>query len=88
MRTTHFTVGRFFYSNHYDNLQLSAQKKQSGELSILLQVGLPTQLLMYMDIYAYHLQHPELSQWKISLIFDCGKSTIQRALVLMNQPLT
>ena len=42
-------------------------KKQSGELSILFQVGLPTNILTQMDIYAFHLQHPTLSQLRIVL---------------------
>ena len=60
-------------------------KKESGELSLLLQVGLPTQLLMYMDIYAYHLQHPELSQFQVALDLRTHKYIVWLAYRAMNQ---
>ena len=71
----------------YDNLQLSAQKKESGELSILLQIGLPIQVLTQMDIYASHLVHPNLSQWKVALHFNVDKKTIWNAYRFMSQPI-
>ena len=78
------------FNNHfYDSLQLSAQKKESGELSILFNyLELPLKYAQWMDIYAYHLEHPNLSQFQLALEMDCGKSTIQRALSAMEQPLT
>jgi len=32
-------------------------KKQSGELSILFELGLPVHLVTYMEICAFHLAH-------------------------------
>jgi len=58
-------------------------KKESGELSILLELGLPVQLLTYMEICAYHLAHPEFSQWKVSLQFNTSKKTVWRAYHLL-----
>ena len=60
-------------------------KKESGELSILLELGLPVQLLTYMEICAYHLAHPELSQWKVSLDFRVSKFYIWKAYQLLNE---
>ncbi len=39
-----------------------------------------------MTIYAYHLNHPNLSQWQVSLFFDVSKSTVNRAYQFMSQP--
>ena len=63
-------------------------KKQSGELSILFQVGLPTNILTQMDIYAFHLQHPTLSQWKVALHFGTHKYIVWIAYRTMSQPVT
>ena len=72
-------------SNNNEHVQLSAQKKESGELSILHRLGLPVQITLQMDIYAYHLEHPDLSQWQVSLIFNVSKSTVNRAYQFMSQ---
>lgn len=73
-------------SNNNEHVQLSAQKKESGELSILHRLGLPVQITLQMTIYAYHLNHPNLSQWQVSLFFDVSKSTVNRAYQFMSQP--
>ena len=70
---------------HHDSLHLSAQKKESGELSILLQIGLPVNILAQMDIYAYHLTHPNLSQFQMALHFNVDKKTIWNAYHFLNQ---
>ena len=59
-------------------------KKESGELSILLQCGVPTQVLGQMDIYAYHLEHPKESHLKLSHRFRTSQATIQRAIASMS----
>ena len=74
-----------FYN--YDNLSLPAQKKESGELSILLQIGLPVQVLTQMDIYAYHLKYPNLSQFQVAIHFNVDKKTIWNAYQFLNQTL-
>lgn len=60
-------------------------KKESGELSILLQIGLPVNILTQMEIYACHLAHPDLSQWKMALHFNVSKKTIWNAYRAMSQ---
>ena len=77
-----------FIKNQYDSLHLSAQKKESGELSILLQIGLPVNILKQMDIYAYHLEHPNLSQFQVALHMRVQKFTVWLAYRAMNEPLT
>ena len=62
-------------------------KKESGELSILFELGLPVHLVSYMEICAYHLAHPALSQLELSNNLNVGHSTIQRALAFMQQEL-
>lgn len=54
------------------------KKKESGELSILLQIGLPVHLINWMDYYAYSLHHPEASCVEISYRFHVTKSTIAK----------
>ena len=70
---------------HYDSLQLSAQKKESGELSILLKIGLPVNLISWMEIYEYHVKHPKLSQFQVALHFNTSKFKVYRAYLFMNQ---
>ena len=90
----HYEVSRFFvitkhsFIKHYDSLHLPAQKKESGELSILLKVGLPVNICMQMDIYAFHLAHPNLSQFQVALHMGVHKYTVWLAYRAMNQPLT
>ena len=62
-------------------------KKESGELSILFELGLPVHLSNWLEYYAYHLAHPELSQLELSIDLNVGHSTIQRALAFMTQEL-
>ena len=59
-------------------------KKQSGELSILLKIGVPAQVLQQMDIYAYHLLHPDLSQVKLAVDLNTSQATVQRAIASMS----
>ena len=72
--------------NHYDQVSISAQKKQEGELSILFnEFELPLKYAQWMDIYAYHLEHPGLNYIQLSNDKKCGTATISRALSFMNQ---
>ena len=36
-----------------------------------------------MDIYAYHLEHPQESQWRVSLAFGVSKGTVWNAYRFM-----
>ena len=75
---------RCTYMNKYQYL---LSKKESGELSILFELGLPVHLSNWLEYYAYHLAHPELSQLELSIDLNVGHSTIQRALAFMTQEL-
>ena len=70
--------------HHYEQVFVSAQKKETGELSILFELGLPVHLVSYMGICAYHLAHPELSQWQVALHFNTHKYTVWRAYKLLD----
>lgn len=58
-------------------------KKESGELSILLQLGLPLYLTFWMEICEFHINHPELSQFQVALHFNTSKKTVWRAYHLL-----
>ena len=38
-----------------------------------------------MDIYSYHLEHPEESQWHVSLAFGVSKGTVWNAYRFMEK---
>ncbi len=75
---------RCTYMNKYQYL---LSKKESGELSILFELGLPVHLSGWMEYYAFHLAHPEKSNVEISYYFTATKSTIQRAIAFMDSPI-
>ena len=78
----------FLSINHQnDQVSISAQKKENGELSILFELGLPVHLSGWMEYYAYHLAHPKMSNVEISYRFVATKSTIQRAIAFMGSPI-
>ena len=73
------------YQTVYDFL---CDKKQSGELTIWFSIGLlPTHLTQWLDIYAYHCAHPELSQLKVAVKLRASRKTIWRAYRFMSQSL-
>ena len=63
--------------------QYLLSKKESGELSILLQIGLPVHLVSYMQICEYHLAHPNESQFEVALFFDTSKRKVWNAYRLL-----
>ena len=67
--------------------QFLLNKKESGELSILLQIGLPTHLVSWMEYYDYWQKHPDESRVEISHHFHVTKSTIDRAIHWMHRQL-
>jgi hypothetical protein len=72
--------------NQYDQVSIFAQKKQEGELSILFnEFELPLKYAQWMDIYAYHLEHPKKSQWQVSLAFRVSKGTVWNAYRFMEK---
>ena len=72
---------RCIYMTKYEYL---LSKKESGELSILFELGLPVHLVSYMEICAYHLSNPELSQWQVALHFNTHKYIVWRAYKLLD----
>lgn len=58
-----------------------------GLLKPMCHVGLlPSHLMKWMDIYAFSLEHPDMSYVEVSNNFNgATKSTIGRALSFMNQ---
>ena len=68
----------------YDQVSISAQKKEEGELSILFNhFELPLKYALWMEIYEYHLAHPGLNYIQLSNDMKCGTTTICRALSFM-----
>ena len=66
--------------------QYLLSKKESGELSILFNhFELPLKYQQWMDIYAYHLEHPKKSQWQVSLAFRVSKGTVWNAYRFMEK---
>jgi hypothetical protein len=61
------------------------EEKEAGRLSKWLQLGAPSQLPKWMEIYQYYVLHPTLSQLELSHDLHVGHSTVQRALSYMNQ---
>ena len=50
---------------------------------MLFKLGLPVHLVSYMEICAYHLEHPKLSQWQVALHFNTSKKKVWNALRLL-----
>ena len=76
---------RHTYVNKYQYL---LAKKESGELSILLQLGLPLYLTFWMEICEFHINHPEFSQFQVALHFNTSKKTVWRAYHLLDELFT
>ena len=69
--------------------QYLLELQQAGTLKILIkEFGFPTHFLNWMEIYQYHLEHPKLSQWQLSLKYDVSKKTVWMIYRFMNQELT
>lgn len=61
------------------------EKQASGEIKVLFALGLSTSIPMYMQIYEYHLTHPQESQFEVSLAMDVCKATVHNAYFFMSQ---
>ena len=72
--------------HHYDEVSVSAQKKENGELSMLFNdFELPLKYQQWMEIYEYHLENPKKSQWQVSLAFCVSKGTVWNAYRFMEK---
>ena len=70
-------------------MTIPPEKKEEGELSILFNhFELPLKYQQWMDIYAYHLEHPKKSQWQVSLAFRVSKGTVWNAYRFMEGEIT
>lgn len=45
----------------------------------------PLKYAQWMEIYAYHLEHPKKSQWQVSLAFRVSKGTVWNAYRFMEK---
>ncbi|MBR5678859.1 MAG: hypothetical protein IKX20_12140 [Paludibacteraceae bacterium] len=72
--------------NKYEHL---LELQASGELKILIkEYSFPPHFLSWMDIYAYHLEHPKLSQFQVALKFNTSKHKVWRVYLFMNEQIT
>ena len=63
-------------------------KNENGELNMLQrEFGLAPHLSGWMEYYAFHLAHPEMSHLELANNLNVGHSTVQRALAFMQQEL-
>ena len=61
--------------------------QESGELSTLFRnYELPLKYMQWMEIYAFHLAHPDLSQWQVAINMHTNKIAVWRAYMFMSQP--
>jgi len=67
------------------NYEYLLDKQQTGELTRLFSLGLPTKYVRFMQIYAYHQAHPEASQMEVSLAFTTCKSVVCEAYQVMER---
>ena len=68
--------------------QFLLEQKESGLLKKWLQIGAPSQIPTWMEIFAYHLAHSKLSQWQVAFKFDVSKKTVWTVYRFMNQEFT
>ena len=60
-------------------------KESTGENLILRQMGMiPTQVTLWMEIYAFHLENPRLSQFEVALRMRTNKIAVWRAYRFMS----
>ena len=65
------------------------EKRESGEIKVLFQhLGVSPRYLKFMEIYAFHLEHPKLSMFEVSRKMNVQKSYVWLAYQLMNQEVT
>lgn len=62
-------------------------KKEADELNILIQLGLPLHILLWLDVYAYHLENPWCSQFDVALRFNISKKWVYKCYLYMSQPI-
>lgn len=69
--------------------QCLLELNELGYLKPLIRKGvISAHYIQWMEIEAYSFEHPDESLAEISYNFSSTKSTVFRALELMNQPLT
>lgn len=59
---------------------------EAGYLKHLICAGvISSHLVQWMEICAYHLDHPELSQWQVALHFNTSKRKVWNAYKLLEE---
>ncbi len=67
--------------------QFLLEKKQEGELSILIKdYGLPSYYPQWMEYYEFYEAHSTMSYTELSCYFHVTRSTIYRAVQFMKSP--
>lgn len=62
------------------------EKQATGELEILFSLGLNrAKINQMMKIYAYHLAHPQASQWGVCIELDVSKKTVWNAYKMIKK---
>ena len=67
------------------NYEFLVDMKREGRMKALFSVGVSTNIVDWMKIYAYHLAHPTLSQFQVSMHFNISKHMVWNAYRFMNQ---
>lgn len=60
---------------HYDYLK---KFEQEGMMKVLFSLGLDPSRTRWLELYEYHLTHPEVAQWKVALQFNFSRGTVQK----------
>ena len=67
------------------NYEYLLAKQETGELNILIQLGLPLHILLWLDIYTFHLENPCCSQFEVALKFNISKKWVYKCYPYMSQ---
>ncbi len=67
------------------NYEYLLAKQETGELNILIQLGLPLHILLWLDIYTFHLENPCCSQFEVALKFNISKKWVYKCYLYMSQ---
>lgn len=60
---------------HYDYLK---RFEQEGLVKVLFSLGLDPSRKRWLEIYEYHLAHPGIAQWRVTIEFNITRATVQK----------
>lgn len=61
-----------------NNYEYLLHFREQGMMPVLFSLGVDPSRLGWMEIYAYHIAHPEMSQFDISCHFGISRTMLQR----------